>query len=114
MVHMTHDHQNHSSDSSDDASLAGFQRLRDQAAASGIEQDVPLNAGKLLAGLDQAPAPITLSQLRELAAGVRAALDLARKAAPEFVRDEGNAVDPIVAKLQEVVDAFPAVPGAPL
>lgn len=110
MEPMTHDHTD-----GDDAGIEGFQRLKDQAAASGIEQDVPLNAATFLAGLDQSPAPITLAQLRELVSGVRAALGLAEKAAAELTRDEDAAsVEPVVAKLREVIDALPSVPGAPL
>lgn len=112
---MTHDPQDHTIDG-DEAGIEGFQRLKDEAAASGIEQDVPLNAAAFLSCLDlSTPAPITLAQLRELAGGVRAALDLAHKAVAESKRDEDAAtVGPIVTKLKEVIDALPSVPGAPL
>lgn len=99
-----------------DAGEAGFELLKARAQASGIPQDTPLDPSRFEAAMEQgAPAPITLSQLRDIATGVRAALALAQAAAAEFTRDEdASSIDPIVTQLQNVIDSLPAVPGLPL
>lgn len=91
----------------DSQAIAAFERLRGEAESQGIAQDMPLSASTLAALGDMAPAPITVGQLKALAAGADRALQLARAAAERYTRDDdASHVDPIVSELEELVRQF--------